>query len=259
MFQGVESCVDLLCLSWERSGQTAILMADNRYPVPVTLDFDFAELHGALADSGLPVSRVLPANERVALSRIYLNGGSARANPKLDFKLGAATTVADADFVYGYPFGGEEARRVTQTSEGAITHTGELRHAIDFAMPEGTPVLAARAGVVVAVRDGAGRGSLHPGQRDRGNAVIVAHDDQTLATYGHLSKGIPVALGQRVARGERIADSGDSGFSSGPHLHFHVGLHTGPGPGTTIPLRFRGEAQPALGAWVGPGEPASGP
>ncbi len=256
-FTGFDSCVDLLCLSWERAGRTAILYADNRYPVPVTLSFDFAELQGALVREALPQKRILPANERSALSRVYLTDDAIRANPQLDFRLGAFTTVPDSDARYAVPFGGSEPRPVTQAL-GGPTHRGEMQHAIDFAMPVGTPVLAARGGVVVVVADGEGRGGADPRLEARGNSVIVAHDDQTLATYGHLSQGIPVRVGDRVERGDPIARSGSSGFSTGPHLHFHVGIQTGPGEGSTIPIRFEDGLEPRIGMRVAPAAPRAG-
>ena len=254
---GFDSCVDLLCLSWERSGRTAILYADNRYPVPVTISFDFADLEGGVVKEALPQRRILPAAQRTALTRVYLTDDLVRANPQIDFQLGAFNTVPDPEARYAVPFGGSEARPVTQAA-GGRTHTGDLRHAIDFAMPIGTPVLAARDGIVVSVADGEGRGGADPRLRTRGNAVVIAHDDATLATYGHLSRGIPVRVGERVVRGQPIAASGNSGFSTGPHLHFHVGLHGGPGEGTTIPIRFENGLEPAVGIRVAPAVPRGG-
>ncbi|MBC8949503.1 murein DD-endopeptidase MepM [Xenorhabdus sp. TS4] len=80
---------------------------------------------------------------------------------------------------------------------------------VDFAMPVGTPVLAVGDGeVVVAKFDGAA-----------GNFIAIRHGRQYTTRYMHLRK-ILVKPGQKVKRGERIALSGNTGRSTGPHLHF---------------------------------------
>jgi murein DD-endopeptidase MepM/ murein hydrolase activator NlpD len=82
---------------------------------------------------------------------------------------------------------------------------------IDIAVPLGTSVASAAAGVVkFAGRDG-----------DYGNLVIVEHADGRTTRYGHLSK-ILVSGGEQIDAGQEIALSGSTGKSTGPHLHFEV-------------------------------------
>ncbi|WP_371660595.1 M23 family metallopeptidase [Streptomyces sp. NBC_00280] len=91
------------------------------------------------------------------------------------------------------------------------THSGQ-----DFAVPSGTKVVAAHGGTVVkAGGNGAGDGSAY------GNAVVIKHGNGTYSQYAHLSR-ISVKVGQVVATGQRIALSGNTGNSSGPHLHFEI-------------------------------------
>ncbi|MFI6053272.1 M23 family metallopeptidase [Streptomyces violascens] len=93
----------------------------------------------------------------------------------------------------------------------ASKHSGQ-----DFAVPNGTPVSAAHAGTVVKAGPvGAGDGPAY------GNAIVIRHADNTYSQYAHLSQ-INVRIGQSVATGERIALSGNTGNSSGPHLHFEI-------------------------------------
>ncbi|WP_129843439.1 M23 family metallopeptidase [Streptomyces sp. RFCAC02] len=108
----------------------------------------------------------------------------------------------------------------------ASKHSGQ-----DFAVPTGTDVQAAHGGTVVkAGGNGAGDGPAY------GNAVVVRHDDDTYTQYAHLSE-IDVAVGQKVTTGETIAESGDTGNSSGPHLHFEV--RTTPDYGSAVdPMAF---------------------
>ncbi|BCY05654.1 M23 family metallopeptidase [Actinoplanes sp. L3-i22] len=88
---------------------------------------------------------------------------------------------------------------------------GRLHAGVDLAAPDGSPILAAGAGVVV--RAGAAEGY--------GNAVLIDHGDGWLTHYGHMSR-IAVTVGQVVRAGEQIGDEGSTGHSTGPHLHFEV-------------------------------------
>ncbi|UUN28408.1 M23 family metallopeptidase [Streptomyces sp. FIT100] len=90
-------------------------------------------------------------------------------------------------------------------------HSGQ-----DFAVPVGTPVKAASTGVVVkAGPNGGGDGPAY------GNAIVIKHGNGRYTQYAHLSK-INVRIGQSVHAGSAIALSGNTGNSSGPHLHFEV-------------------------------------
>ena len=117
------------------------------------------------------------------------------------------------------------AGRCCQTSYGS-THINELCFAYDWVLPVGTPVLAARDGVVVASVGsfGAARRRLDPSLRTKANFVVVRHGGGMAITYSryyHLQTSC-VSVGQLVCAGERIGLSGNSGFSGGPHLHFDV-------------------------------------
>ena len=111
----------------------------------------------------------------------------------------------------------------------------------DVAMPVGTDIYAARGGVVFDVAESNFRNGL---DRDHdapaANVVRILHDDGTYALYAHLNwNSIRVRPGDRVQRGEYIADSGNTGFSSGPHLHFAVIRNRGM-KSESVPVRFAG-------------------
>jgi murein DD-endopeptidase MepM/ murein hydrolase activator NlpD len=106
-------------------------------------------------------------------------------------------------------------------------------------MPEGTPVYAARGGVVVKIKDDSNRGGSSMKYDCYNNYVLVRHDDGTLGHYCHLKKnGVQVKAGQRVKTGDWIALSGNTGFSSGPHLHFCVFKTRNGRERDSIPIRF---------------------
>ncbi|WP_329615489.1 M23 family metallopeptidase [Streptomyces brevispora] len=96
-------------------------------------------------------------------------------------------------------------------SRWAHKHSGQ-----DFAVPIGTKVEAAHNGTVVkAGPNGGGDGPAY------GNAIVIKHGNGTYSQYAHLSQ-VDVHIGQFVEKGQKIALSGNTGNSSGPHLHFEI-------------------------------------
>jgi murein DD-endopeptidase MepM/ murein hydrolase activator NlpD len=131
---------------------------------------------------------------------------------------------------------------VSQADDGAFSHSGPERHAIDWEMREGTPVLAARGGVVVGVKDDSDAGGPDKTFENSANYILIQHNDGTIGNYAHLHKhGVRVSVGQRVDTGAVIGLSGNTGFSSGPHLHFSVFKARDGRERESIPIRFRTE------------------
>ena len=148
---------------------------------------------------------------------------------------------------YRAPFATARSFPVTQAPPDAITHRDDVsRHAIDIAMPVGSAVHAARDGVVINVAHRFFRGGTSQEVRDEANFVQVLHDDGTTAVYAHLQMDtVRVRPGQRVSRGEYIANSGNTGFSSGPHLHFAV-LRNAGFRSVSVPVSFAGPGGAAV-------------
>ncbi len=116
--------------------------------------------------------------------------------------------------------------------------SGWLEHAVDFAMPIGTPILAALDGVVNQVIDGFNEGGPDKSYLDKSNLIIIEHSNKEYSCYVHLRKGKLVNVGDRVKEGEIIAYSGISGYHTYPHLHFHVMTKKHMLFWQTIPTRF---------------------
>ena len=129
---------------------------------------------------------------------------------------------------YRPPFASNQEFTIGQAFGGAFSHSSpDSRYAVDISMPIGTPVHAAREGVVMDIArwfSGAGGDLKRDGPR--ANFVRILHDDGSMAVYAHLDyEGVVVRPGQRVRRGQLIGRSGNTGFSTGPHLHFVIQLN----------------------------------
>ena len=156
------------------------------------------------------------------------------------FKLGSACSQPNDSFVYQLPFPAGDKFKVTQGYNGTFSHTGANQYAIDWKMPEGTPVRAARGGLVVKVKDDSNTGGPSMDYDKFNNYVIIRHDDGTLAQYCHLKKGGCVVIpGQVVTTGQLIAHSGNTGFTSGAHLHFCVFKTKNGRERMTVPTKFQ--------------------
>jgi murein DD-endopeptidase MepM/ murein hydrolase activator NlpD len=130
--------------------------------------------------------------------------------------------------------------RVDQAFGGKYSHSdAHSFHSVDISMDEGTPVRAARSGVVMSVEsDFHGAGTDIAKYGDRANHIRVVHSDGTMAVYAHLAlESVLVSIGDRVRAGEVIAKSGNTGFSSGPHLHFVIQRNSG-GTLVSVPFAF---------------------
>ena len=88
---------------------------------------------------------------------------------------------------------------------------GRVHGGLDFGMPIGTPIYASDGGTV-------SRASYYAGY---GLCIEVTHNNGTFTRYGHCSK-VVVNVGDKVAQGEKIGEVGNTGNSTGPHLHFEI-------------------------------------
>lgn len=218
----------------KQKGADVVFVRNDLYaPVEVALAFTgMSNVRGAPAQT---IRRVLPArsNTRLALLTAVSSGKPLVYTPMFQYSLGDPAGAAQG---YRYPFpwrGGPF--RLSQGANGDYSHFGpKNKYAMDIAMPVGTPIIAARAGVVVKTENSQNGRGTDPS----GNFVRILHDDGTMGVYLHLKQGsVSVREGQRVAVGSPLALSGNTGNSSGPHLHFVVQRNTGMGL-VSIPYQF---------------------
>ena len=130
----------------------------------------------------------------------------------------------DVDLQYIFlPVPEGETISLSQGHHGFFSHYGSSMYAIDIPLPEGSEIAAARSGKVWRVYEGSNTGCGDESCADQGNYVIIDHGDGTFGKYWHLQQnGALVEPGDAVNRGQVIGLSGNTGWSTGPHLHFEI-------------------------------------
>jgi hypothetical protein len=216
-----------------RDGSRVEQVVRNRYAVAVTLHWSISALDNLEASSPLEGTTVLPParaplgpGEPIVLAELSQIEPDTRYHRELVYSARFGDPrVRPRPYVYALPYPHGRTFSVLQGFHGEFSHRGSNEFAVDFNCPVATPVIAARPGIVVAVNASAqGSGTTPEFLEDRrANFVLILHSDGTLGEYMHLApSGIEVAPGQPVRRGQEIGLSGNTGFSSTPHLHFQV-------------------------------------
>ncbi len=185
------------------------------------------------------VELLVPGNSEKRAVNIEKQSSSWSADYNLSITLGDPSAKHTENYLYALPFPAEKYRLVGQGFNGAFSHQDEEnKYAFDFALPIATPVLAVRDGVVMGIVEDYTEAGVSPKFADKANVVYILHDDGTISSYAHLDMfSAKVEPGQRVMRGDMLARSGNTGFSTGPHLHFTILKNEG-GKQVSIPYQF---------------------
>jgi murein DD-endopeptidase MepM/ murein hydrolase activator NlpD len=221
-----------------QGGSTRFLV-ENSELSEVTMTFDF-NTENLKSDVAFPYTATFKPGETEAFTLSPMNTNKEWEYSYTNYyKLGSSVAMPD-DYVYSLPYAPGSTHRITQGYNGKFSHQGSNKYAIDWQMPQGTPVYAARGGLVVKVKDDSDFGGGDIKFDPFNNYVLIRHDDGTLGHYCHLKKGgAKVYPGQIVKTGDIIALSGSTGFSSGPHLHFCVFMTKDGRQRVSIPVKFR--------------------
>lgn len=231
---------DWICVDAIDAGDSVELRARNLGDYPITYTVRISGTRESY--TGTPtVTRTLAPGQTEPVMRLPDSDARARRDYRIayDWTVGDKEAKHDEAALYALPFASGRRFGVLQGYGSRFSHRGLEEFSVDFDMPEGTPVHAARAGTVVRIEAGNSRGCREPGCDKYANYIVILHGDGTTGAYYHLMKGgAVVETGDSVVQGQMIGYSGNTGHSTTPHLHFAVYRATEWGNTQSIPVRF---------------------
>jgi len=231
---------DAICFNEESTDDGYRLRARNLTDFPVTYTVR-VRTRNLTPDGPRKVTKTLAPRESNVAIRLHrtISDQPSRYRYSFDWTIGDREAVHDDDHVYRLPYASGKSYRVIQGFGSRFSHTGTEQYAVDFRMHEGTPVHAARSGVVARLEESNSIGCWEDGCGRHANYVVVLHDDGTTGEYYHLLQdGALVEVGERVVAGQKIALSGNTGHTTIPHLHFAVYRAVEWGNTQSVPIRF---------------------
>ncbi|MFZ6689789.1 M23 family metallopeptidase [Undibacterium sp. SXout11W] len=238
------------------------VIAKNLSQIPITVTLTLTSANNIVSSTSWPITRLIPAGETLEL--VEVSAADKRQEYffyfKYEYLIGQPNAQAKPSATYLLPFKSDRIFQVSQASDGPIFshHELESKYAIDILMPIGTTVAAARNGIVIEnVNQFPDNGNAESEYKDKANFIKILHDDGTWSLYLHLQQfSSQVAVGQKVMAGAAIALSGNSGFSTEPHLHFALQANEN-GNIVSLPIRFKnpknGTITPAYHSWLSTG------
>ena len=229
-----------VCIDEIQRGSGVELLVRNLREFPVTYTLKIRTRYMQV-DGAKTVTRTLaPRQTEQAMSLRQANEqrkGDYRYS--FDWTVGDKDADHDDDYVYVLPYASGKSYRVLQGYGSRFSHTGLEEFSIDFDMPVGTSVHAARDGVVARVEESNSEGCWEDGCGSFANFIVVLHSDGTTGEYYHLMEnGSLVDIGDNVIQGQRIGQSGNTGHTTMPHLHFAVYRAIANGKTQSIPTLF---------------------
>lgn len=224
-----------VAIDYDRKRDTITVV--NEHPYPVTFGLDLTQASNVRVEPPVPFDLVMAPGERLVVRFVPAEKGKMTYSYRWGWKMGPYDARHAPTELYTLPWPADLSFECTQSYNGKYSHGGE--HALDIVMPKGTPILAARAGTVIEIADGWGDGAPDTSYMSKANSVRILHEDGTVASYLHLlAGGMKVSVGDAVVAGQPIAESGDSGYSRMPHLHFVVKSPLDAWVYRTWPVRF---------------------
>lgn len=228
-------CTEVLCIDVESTPGAVTFYARSRAD-DISVEFSTKAVN--MKPQKHKMLKVVPRGRTALMTLTAVPGKRFTYEYDYVWHWGKAGAVHDDRISYRMPYEAGSRYSLFQGPDGSLSHRGKF--AYDFPMKRGTPICAARAGLVVQVVDGFGEGGADDRFRDQVNKINVLHDDGTFAEYVHLQRGsMRVKILDRVVAGTILALSGNSGWTTGPHLHFEVWRRMAGAPRQTLPVKFQ--------------------
>ncbi|WBL27250.1 M23 family metallopeptidase [Zunongwangia sp. HGR-M22] len=227
IFTEIVSSQDIKVYHEKNQRDEMILYADNMNYTPVSLyvDVSFANY----TKSGKDTIVLSPRKRRQKILKLQKKNKRipSRFSYNVDYMYGDINIKEyDSLYVYNLPYSKDKKYKILQGYKGSFSHfTENNKYAIDFKMPLGTEIFAARGGIVIKVIEKFNRNCAKIECENFNNLITIMHNDGTYADYLHIRhKGSLVKEGDKIVTGQIIGFSGNTGWSSEPHLHFVVYL-----------------------------------
>jgi murein DD-endopeptidase MepM/ murein hydrolase activator NlpD len=201
------------------------ILVDNDEFCPISMKIDL-ELTNLSSSNGNHKIFVIPARTKgfiiTKLEYIKVNsGGGFKTKSAANYGDSTTNLAQLSDYHYSLPFRQGETIAVHQGYNGSFSHQNE--NSLDFTMPVGSEIYAARDGVVVKVVENNTQSCPERSCAAYNNLILIYHKDGTFSQYVHLKQnGAEVEEGDIVKENELIGYSGQTGWANGPHLHFMV-------------------------------------
>ncbi|MEE9355961.1 MAG: M23 family metallopeptidase [Methylococcaceae bacterium] len=230
----------------------------NDYYGPIEIEIELAKNFNTATVPSLPKRFVVGSRQTKRVFGVKPINIDQRWSYQASYRyiLGDPIPGYFSNYQYLPPLEQNDQYPVTQAFDGQFSHFDDQnRFAVDIAMPIGTPVYAARSGIVMEVKnDYFNVGTDNISQKTNANSIRILHTDGSMAIYAHLQlEKAQVYPGMKVAAGKLIAYSGNTGFSTGPHLHFAI-QHNQGFKLVSTPFKFvdeEGESfEPVAGMWL---------
>lgn len=213
-------------VTFKEDGKNIKILVDNNEVCPVSIKISFDVTNMKVSGGNNKMYLVDPLTK----NKIVTELSPIREGRPYKFSFEYLTNYGDhkennydKKYLYYLPYEQGKTFRIMQGYNGSFSH--QKQNALDFDMPEGTPITAVRDGIVVKVVDSHNKNCDQPSCVKFNNSILIHHNDGTFAEYAHLRQdGASVIKGEKINKGQIIGYSGNVGWSTTPHLHLVIFL-----------------------------------
>lgn len=219
------------------NGNVYVYVVNNNL-FDITFQYD-AKYKNLISLETLPIKGRVKSNKKKLIAKFMHLSGKYSLSSKISWVVGSKISFHNDNYFYRLPYELGTKKVITQGFNGIFSHKGNSKYAVDFGMKIGTKVFASRGGVVTHLKKDGQNVGVSKKYLNDANYITIRHGDGTYGKYTHLKyQGVLVSVGQKIKRGDFIGYSGNTGYSSGPHLHFIVFKGDTHDNRQSIPIRF---------------------